>query len=135
MTLTVGGSLNKNTAIVSGPGPPDLIRVCHSCAISGNFRQGMGGGIISVIFVCRQFETLTVFLIFFFSYTLSRDKGADKTSIAQAGLGICCSNVSCDKVHTIFKNPPDVYAEGCIVFVFPFVRSSFQIFVRLLVRS
>ena len=29
------GSLNKNTAIVSGPGPPDLIRVCRSCAIPG----------------------------------------------------------------------------------------------------
>ena len=44
MTLTVGGSLNKNTAIVSGPGPPDLIRVYRLCAIPGNFRQGMGGG-------------------------------------------------------------------------------------------
>ena len=43
MTLTVGGSLNKNTAIVSGPGPIDLISVCCSCAIPGNFRQGMGG--------------------------------------------------------------------------------------------
>ena len=77
------------------------------------------GGIVSAIF-CLQtvlaqvwpdrsklFETLTVFLIFF-SYTLSRNKGADKTGGAQAGLGICCSNVSKakfrDKVHTIFKN-------------------------------
>ena len=60
----------------------------------------MGWGIVSVIF-CLQtvrakvwhdrsklFETLTVFLI-----TLSRNKGADKTGGAQAGLGICCSNV------------------------------------------
>ena len=71
---------------------------------SRDFRQGMGGGIVSVIF-CLQtvrakvwhdrsklFETLTVFLI-----TLSRNKGADKTSgaqaRAQAGLGICCSDV------------------------------------------
>ena len=58
------------------------------------------GGIVSVIF-CLQtvraevwhdrsklFETLTVFLI-----TLSRNKGADKTGGAQAGLDICCSNV------------------------------------------
>ena len=30
----------------------------------------------------------------FFSYTLSRNKGADKAVCAQAGLGICCSNVS-----------------------------------------
>ena len=37
-------------------------------------------------------ETLTVFLIF--SYALSRNKCADKTAGAQAGLGICCSNVS-----------------------------------------
>ena len=44
MTFTVGGSLNKNTAIVSGPGPPDLNCVCRSCAIPGNFRQGLGGG-------------------------------------------------------------------------------------------
>ena len=57
-------------------------------------------GIVSVIF-CLQtiwakvwhdrsklFETLTVFLI-----TLSRNKGADKTAGAQAGLGKCCSNV------------------------------------------
>ena len=36
----------------------------------------------------KLFETLTVFLI-----TLSRNKGADKTGGAQAGLGICCSNV------------------------------------------
>ena len=28
------------------------------------------------------------------AYTLSRNKGADKTGDAQAGLGICCSNVS-----------------------------------------
>ena len=53
------------------------------------------GGIVSVIF-CLQtvrakvwhdrsklFETLTVFLI-----TLARNKGADKTDGAQAGLGI-----------------------------------------------
>ena len=42
--LTVSGPLNINTAIVSGPGPPDLIRVCRSCAIPGNFRQGLGEG-------------------------------------------------------------------------------------------
>ena len=41
----------------------------------------------------KLFETLTVSLIFF-SYTLSRNKGAEKTASAQAGLGICCSNVS-----------------------------------------
>ena len=41
----------------------------------------------------KLFETLTVFLTFF-SYTLSRNKGADKTGGAQAGLGICFSNVS-----------------------------------------
>ena len=41
----------------------------------------------------KLFETLTIFLIFF-SYTLSRNKGADKTGGSQAGLGICCSNVS-----------------------------------------
>ena len=65
-----------------------------------DFRQGMGGGIVSVIF-CLQtvrakvwhdrsklFETLTVFLI-----TLSGKKGADKFGGVQAGLGICCSNV------------------------------------------
>ena len=49
--------------------------------------------------------------------------------------------ISRDKVHTIFENSklnvkiyirytPGVYAEGCIVFVFPFVRSSFPILVR-----
>ena len=54
--------------------------------------------------------------------------------------------ISRDKVHWIFKssklnvkiytpNTPGVFAEGCIVFVFPCVRSSFSIFVRLLVRS
>ena len=56
--------------------------------------------------------------------------------------------ISRDKVHTIFSNsklnvnvytsytppPPGVYVEGCIVFVFPIVRSSFPMFVRLLVR-
>ena len=77
MTLTVSGPLNINTAIVSGPGPPDLIRVCHSCAIPGNFRQGLGEG-HHLCHFCLQtvraqvwpessklFETLTVFLIFF----------------------------------------------------------------------
>ena len=44
MTLTVDGSLNKNTAIVSEPGPPDLIRVCRSCAIPGIFFLGGEGG-------------------------------------------------------------------------------------------
>ena len=55
-------------------------------------------GIVSVIF-CLQtvrakvwhdrsklFETV-------FLFTLSRNKGCDKTGGAQAGLGICCSNV------------------------------------------
>ena len=48
--------------------------------------------------------------------------------------------ISRDKVFMILKNSKlnvkiytrntlDVYAEGCIVFVFPFVRSSFPIFV------
>ena len=41
----------------------------------------------------KLIETLTVSLIFF-SYTLSRNKGAEKTASAQAALGICCSNVS-----------------------------------------
>ena len=73
------------------------------CAVHVHFKgfsSGDGGGIVSVIF-CLQtvrakvwhdrsklFETLTVFLI-----TLSRNKGADKTGGAQAGLGICFSNV------------------------------------------
>ena len=67
---------------------------------SRDFRQGMSGGIVSVIFCLqtvrakvghdrsKRFKTLTVFL-----FTLSRNKGADKTGGAQAGLGICCSNV------------------------------------------
>ena len=73
---------------------------------SRDFRQGMGGGIVSVIFVCRQcgprsgptdpncLKLWQYFWYFFFAYTLSRNKGADKTGGAQAGLGICCSNVS-----------------------------------------
>ena len=64
---------------------------------SMDFRQGIGGGHRLCHFLSadsvgqgltRLFETLTVFLI-----TLSRNKGADKTGGAQAGLGICCSNV------------------------------------------
>ena len=67
---------------------------------SRDFRHGMGGG-HRLCHFCLQtvraevwhdrsklFETLTLFLI-----TLSRNKGADKTGGAQAGLGICCSNV------------------------------------------
>ena len=50
--------------------------------------------------------------------------------------------ISCDKVHTIFKNSKlnakdytRRLSEGCIVFIFPFVRSSFPMFIRLLVSS
>ena len=94
MTLTVRGSLNKNTAIVSEPGPPDLIRLCLSCAIPGIFVKGWVGGIPSDFF-CPQTvqaqvwpkrsklsETLMVFLIFFYI-----NKGADKTGGAKAGTG------------------------------------------------
>ena len=67
---------------------------------SRDFRQGMGGGILSdIVFVYKTAqvwpdssklsETLTVFLIFFYI-----NKGAYKTGGAQAGRGICCSNVS-----------------------------------------
>ena len=69
-----GGSLNKNTAIVSGPGPPDLIRVCRSCAIPGISARGWVGGILSVMFCLQAVrdqvwpdmsETLTVFIYCF----------------------------------------------------------------------
>ena len=68
---------------------------------SRDIRQGMGGGILSVIFclqavrdqvwpdISNLSETLTVFI-----YFLYINKGAHKTGGAQAGLGICCSNVS-----------------------------------------
>ena len=59
---------------------------------SRDFRQGMIGGHRLCHFLSAdsagQGLALTVFLI-----TLSRNKGADKTGGAQAGLGICCSNV------------------------------------------
>ena len=51
MTLTVRGSLNKTTAFVSGPGPPNLIRVCRSCVIPGISVRGWVGGIVPVNFL------------------------------------------------------------------------------------
>ena len=85
---------------------PRVLFMCNSRA----FRRGCVAASSLLFFVCRQcgpdrsklFETLTVFLIFF-SYTLSRNKGAEKTGGARSGLANCCSNVSCDKIHTIFK--------------------------------
>ena len=69
--------MSVGTAIVSGPGPPDLIRVCRSCALQGISVRGWVGVIVSVIF-CLQtvrakvwhdrsklFETLTVFRLHF----------------------------------------------------------------------
>ena len=47
--LNSRGSLNKNTATASGPGPRLDPRVPFMCK-SRDFRQGMGGGILSVIF-------------------------------------------------------------------------------------
>ena len=104
ITLSVDGSLNTNTAIVSGPGLPDLIHMCCPCAIPGISVRGWVGHCLchlclhtvrAEVMLDRSelFETLTIYLIFF-SYTLSRNKGAEKTARAQAGLGICCSNVS-----------------------------------------
>ena len=74
------------------------------CAVHVHFKgfpSGGGRAESSLSFFCLQtvramvwhdrsklFETLTIFLI-----TLSRNKDADKTGGAQAGLGICCSNV------------------------------------------
>ena len=63
-----GGVVNNNTAIVSGPGSPDLISMCRSCAI-----PGISVRILSVIFCLQTVrakvwpnrsklsETLTVF--------------------------------------------------------------------------
>ena len=53
MTLTVGESLNTNRAIVSGPGPPDLIHVCRSCAIPGISVRGWVGA-SSLVNFCLQ---------------------------------------------------------------------------------
>ena len=92
MTLKVGGLLNTKTAIVSGPGPPDFIRVCPSCAISGiSIRGWMGGGHLSSL--ARQIITVRnsdVFSDFF----LEMKAPIDKTAGVHAGLGICCLNVS-----------------------------------------
>ena len=152
MTLTVGGSFNTNTAIVSGPAPPppELIRVCRSCAIPGISVRGWVGAfylqtVRARVWLDRSklFETLTVFLIFF-SYTLSRNKGAKRLSVRRLvwafDIRIYQRRVSRDKVYTIFKNSKlnfkvytryaySVYVEGCIVIIFPFVRSSFLMFV------
>ena len=60
---------------------------------SRDFRQGMGGGqclchFLSADSAGQGLARQTVFLI-----TLFKFKGVDKTGGAQAGLGICCSNV------------------------------------------
>ena len=102
--LNSRGSINKNTAIVSGPGSPDLIRECRSCAIPG-IPSGDGWGHPLCHLFCLQTvraqvwpdrsklsETLTFFFLFYFFFHIN--KGAYKTSDAQAGLDICCSNVS-----------------------------------------
>ena len=169
MTLTVGGSLNKNTAIVYGPGPPDLIRVCRSCAIPGiSVRGWLVASSLSFLSadsagpsLARQIHLkLTVFLVFFFlllfffSYiqfleTKAPIRRAVRRLVWAFAVPMYQRQISRDKVHTIFKNsklnvkiythndppPPGVFAEGCIVFAFQSVRSSFPIFVRLLVRS
>ena len=66
-------------------------------------RQGVGASSLSFLSadsagpgLARQIQTVwnSDGITDFFSYTLSRNKGADKTGGAQAGLGICCSNVS-----------------------------------------
>ena len=124
---------------------------------SRDFRHGMGGG-YRLCHFCLQtvraqvwpdrsklFETLTVFLIFFFLHihfleTKAPIRPAVRRLVWAFVVPMYQRRISRDKVHTIFKNSklnvkiytrntPDVYAERCIVFVFPFFRSSFPIFV------
>ena len=73
MTLTGGGSINKNTAIVSGPGSAFAVHVLFQ-----EFPSGAGWGHPLCLFFCLQTvraqvwpdrsklsESLAVFLIFF----------------------------------------------------------------------
>ena len=117
MTLTVGGLLNKKkTAIVSGPGPPDLIHVCRCRAITGiSVRGWVGVGTSSLQTVRAQvwpgrsklFETLTVFLIFFhrhFLETKAPIRPVVRRLVWAFVVPIYQRRISRDKVHTIFKN-------------------------------
>ena len=123
---------------------------------SRDFRQGMGGGIVSVIFVCRQCGPrsgqtdpnclkLWQYFWYFFSYihfleTKAPIRPAVHKLVWAFVVPMYQRRISRDKVYTIFKNSKlnvkiytsntlDVYAKGCIVFVFLLFRSSFPIFV------
>ena len=123
---------------------------------SRDFRQGMVWG-HRLCHFCLQtvraqvwpnrsklFETLTVFLIFFSHIHFLETKAPIRPAVHRLVWAFVVPmyqrRISRDKVHMIFKNSKlnvkiytrntlDVHAEGCIVFVFPFVRSSFPIFV------
>ena len=94
----------------------------------------------------KLFETLTVFLIFVSHIHFLETKAPIRPAVHRLVwafvVPMCQRRISRDKVHMIFKNSKlnvkiytrntlDVYAEGCIVFVFPFVRSSFPIYLSL----
>ena len=108
---------------------------------------GCAGWSAPLLFTCPEDKyiiTLTVFLIFFFYINFLETKAPIRPAVHRLVwifvVPMYQRRISRDKVHTIFKNSklnvkiytrntPDVYAEGCIVFVFPFVRSSFPISV------
>ena len=153
MTLSVDGSLNTNTAIVSGPGPPNLIRMCRSCAIPGISVRGWVGA-SSLPFLSAEsanlvlldrsklFETLKVFLILFHMHFLET-KAPKRLPVRRLVwvfvVRMYRRRISHDKIHTIFNNsklninvytsyipPPRVYVEVCISFRlsdFPFILS------------
>ena len=132
---------------------PHVSLMCYS----RDFRQGIGGG-HRLCHFCLQtvwaqiwpdksklFETLTVFPIFFLHIHFLETKAPIRPAVRRLVWAFVVlmyqRQISRDKVHTISKNSklnvkiytrntPDVYAEGCIVFVFPFVLSSFPIFFR-----
>ena len=114
MTLTVGGSLNTNTAIVSGPAPPWLDPRVPFMRNSRDFCQGMVGGILSADSagpgLARQIQTVWNwrYFWFFFHYTLSRNKGARRLPVHRLVWAFVIRmyqrRISRDKVYKIFKN-------------------------------
>ena len=125
-------------------------------SISRDFRQGMGGGIVSVSAgpgLARQIQTVRNsdgISDFFFHKHFLETKAPIRPAVRRLVwafvVPIYQRRISRDKVHTIFKKSKlnfKIYTRnarwrlcrGCIVFAFPFVRSSFPIIVRLLVRS
>ena len=81
MALAVSGTLNTNTATVSGPESP------------------LTGSVRAVYAQIQGFSPLCHFLSADnisrqFSYTLSRNKGNDKIASSQADLHLCCLHVT-----------------------------------------